>query len=79
MAEHAADHHPVQQDISEQVLTFGAFTAMTKWGSLAIAALLLLLVMWFCTPAGFFSGAIAAAVLMVGGVLFLRDKPQDSH
>jgi hypothetical protein len=45
---------------------------LTKWGSLAIAALVLFLTLWFCTSAGFL-GALATAVVAIAvGVLVLR-------
>jgi uncharacterized membrane protein len=79
MAETAHQHHHGAQEISEQIRTYGAFGTLTKWGSLGIAALLLLLVTWFCTSAGFLSGLIAAVVLLAAGVFFLRDKPAEDH
>ena len=36
--------------------TFHGFMALTKWGSLALAAALVFLVIWFCTKAGFLGG-----------------------
>jgi multisubunit Na+/H+ antiporter MnhG subunit len=79
MAEPANTHTRGAQDIAEQVRTYDAFGAMTKWGSLGIAALLLLLVVWFCTSAGFLSGFVAAVVLLAVGIFFLRDKPVEDH
>lgn len=79
MADHASDYHRGEMDIQEQSATYDLFMGMTKWGSLAIAALLVLLVVWFCTPAGFLSGFISAAVLAVLGVVFLREKPAAAH
>ena len=75
----ASEYHRGDMDISEQVATFNLFNGMTKWGSLSIAALMVLLVVWFCTPAGFLAGFISAAVLTVLGVLFLREKPDAAH
>lgn len=71
----ASEYHRGDMDIHEQVSTYHLFGALTKWGSLALAALLVLLVMWFCTPAGFLSGLVAAIVLLVVGIVVLRDKP----
>jgi hypothetical protein len=51
---------------------------MTKWGSLHIASLLVLLVLWFCTPAGFLGAFVTAAVVTVLGVIILRDKKEAS-
>jgi thiamine transporter ThiT len=80
MSEAAAhDHHPGDQDISEQVTTFSDFGKAIKWGSLAIAVLVLTLVLWFCVGAGFFTGAISGLVLLFAGVFFLRSKPQSEH
>jgi thiamine transporter ThiT len=52
---------------------------MTKWGSLAIAVLLLTITLWFCTSAGFIGGVIPGIVLAVLGVVFLREKPASAH
>ena len=52
MAGAAADYHRGDQDIHAQEATFHAVMIGTKWGSLAIAATVLFLTMWFCTDAG---------------------------
>jgi hypothetical protein len=75
----ASEYHRGEMDISEQVATFHLFNGMTKWGSLALAALLALLVLWFCTPAGFLAGFVTAAVMVVVGVIVLREKPEAAH
>lgn len=75
----ASEHHRGQMDIQEQVSTFALFMNLTKWGSLFLSAFLLLLVLWFCTPAGFMGGLVAAVVASVLGVLVLREKPQAAH
>lgn len=75
----ASEYHRGEMDISEQVATFHLFNGMTKWGSLALAALLAMLVLWFCTPAGFLAGFVTAAVMVVIGVVVLRDKPEAAH
>jgi len=79
MTEAAHEYHTGDMDIHEQVSTFEAFGKMTKWGSLAIAALLMMLVIWFCVPAGFFAGLGAAVVLLAVGIYFLREKPDAGH
>jgi hypothetical protein len=66
-------------DIQEQAATFDAFGKMVKWGSLAIAALLVMLILWFCVPMGFFAGLFAAIVLAAVGIFFLREKPDAGH
>ena len=59
MTEAVHEYHQGDQNISEQVATFELFGKMMKWGSLSIAVLLLMLVMWFCVGAGFFAGLFA--------------------
>jgi len=79
MAGPASDYHRGEMDIQEQAATYGLFMGMTKWGSLALAAFLLLITVWFCTPGGFMGGLVSSVVLLAVGVLVLRDKPQDAH
>ncbi len=75
----ASEYHRGEMDISEQVATFNLFNGMTKWGSLALVALLALLVLWFCTPAGFLAGFVTAVVVTVIGIVVLREKPGSDH
>ncbi|WP_340646673.1 aa3-type cytochrome c oxidase subunit IV [Phenylobacterium sp.] len=75
----ASEYHRGDMDISEQVATFNLFNGMTKWGSLAIASMMVLLVLWFCTPAGFLAGFISGMGLLVLGIVFLREKPAADH
>jgi hypothetical protein len=79
MAGKASTYHRGDQDIHEQVETFHLVMNITKWGSLTLAALVLFLVLWFCTPAGFLSGLISAAVVAVLGFIVLRSKPDAGH
>lgn len=72
----ASEYHRGEMDIQEQASTYALFGGMTKWGSLALAALLALLVLWFCTPAGFLPGFITAIVVTVIGIAVLREKPK---
>ena len=78
---HASDAHGHDdyvrgsQEISEQQATFHLFMGMAKWGSLAIAASLAFLTIWFMPGNGsFFGGLFAALVLLVGGGWMLRSK-----
>jgi hypothetical protein len=59
-------------EISEQTSTFNLFMGMAKYGSLAIAALLTFLTIWFMPNGNFFAGFGAGVVLLVAGVWFLR-------
>jgi hypothetical protein len=74
MAEHASDFTPGQMDISQHQASFNVFVLLTKWGSLAVAAFVLLLVLWFCTDAGFLGALFPAVVVAALGILVLRDK-----
>jgi len=72
MANQASDYHRGEMDIHEQASTYAFVMALTKWGSLAIAAAVLFLVLWFCTAAGFF-GAFVTAIVAIGlGFIVLR-------
>lgn len=75
----ASEYHRGEMDISEQVSTFNLFNGMTKWGSLALASLLSMLVLWFCTPAGFVGGFSTAVVVLALGIVLLREKPEAAH
>lgn len=75
----AGDYHRGEMDIQEQAATYDAFGKMTKWGSLAISVLLLFFTLLFCTSAGFIGSAIASIVLLVLGVVLLKEKPNQSH
>ena len=76
----AGDYNHGEMDIAEQASTFQLVMGMTKWGSLILAAFLLFVVLWLCTPsAGFMGGAIGGGVLLVLGVVLLREKPAPAH
>ena len=75
----ASEYHRGEMDISEHTATYGAVMGLTKWGSLVLAVALVVLTLWFCTPAGFVGGLIPGVVLAVLGVLFLRDKKSGGH
>ena len=72
MAGQASDYHRGEQDIHEQVATFHLIMNITKWGSLLIASMLLFLVLWFCTTAGFLAGLISGGVVLALGIVLLR-------
>lgn len=75
----ASEYHRGEMDISEQTATYHAVMGMTKWGSLALAVAILMLTLWFCTPAGFFGGLIPGLVVLVAGVALLREKKAAGH
>jgi hypothetical protein len=77
---HASDDYVRgSQEISEQKQTFDAFMAMSKWGSLWIAALLALLVIWFQPGGSLVGGFITAVVLLVAGWFFLKSGKAKGH
>jgi hypothetical protein len=79
MAEHAHDeYHRGEMEIGEQAATYNLFMNLTKWGSLALAAILTFIVLWFCTEAGFLGAAMAGVVLFVVGFFVLKKKTEDA-
>lgn len=74
MAELATDHAHGEMDIAEHATTFHHFLQFSKWGSLAVAVTVLFLATWFCTGAGFLGAAFTAIVVLVVGILLLREK-----
>jgi len=74
----ASEYHRGDMDIHEQTATYHLFVMMAKWGSLALAALLVFLVLVFCTPTSFIGAAIVGLVIAVGGVVVLKEKG-DAH
>ena len=79
MAGQSSEYHRGEMDIHEQVSTFHLVMGLTKWGSLALAALMVLLVLWFCTPTGFLGAAAASIILTVIGVVVLKENPDAGH
>lgn len=75
----ASEYHRGEMDISEHTSTYAAVMSMTKWGSLGLSVVLLMLVLWFCTPAGFFGGLIPGVIMLVLGIVFLREKKGGGH
>ena len=79
MAQSDSEYHHGDQNIADQLATFHLFNGLTKWGSLTIATLILMLSLWFCVGVGFLGGAIPGVILFALGVVFLRDKPAEDH
>ena len=72
-ADHDADAYVHgTMTIEEQTATYALFMNLAKWGSLAVAAILLFLVLWFQPNGNFFMGLIGAVVLSVVGVFALK-------
>lgn len=79
MAGQANEYHRGEMDIHAQQATFAAVMTGTKWASLAVAAGVLFLTLWFCTEAGFGTAFLSAIVLVALGVFFLRARPAPAH
>ena len=71
---HGGDYTRGEMIIEEHEKTYEGFLKMTKWGSLYLAALLVTLVLWFCTGTGFIGALITGVVLVVLGTLALSEK-----
>ena len=76
---HTDDYHHGEMNVSAQEHDFHTFMTVTKWACLYLAALILLLAMWFCTSAGFLTAFISAAIVVAVGVTVLRVKPTPAH
>jgi hypothetical protein len=74
MATQGGDYTRGEMIIEEHEKTYDGFLKMTKWGSLYLAAIVLSLVLWFCTAAGFLGGVVTGVVLLVVGTLVLSEK-----
>ncbi len=75
MAEHGAhDYTHGEMTIAEHRRTYAGFIKMSKWGSLYIAAAVLLFTLWFCTAVGFVGALITVVILVVLGTLLLGEK-----
>jgi hypothetical protein len=75
MSEAVHEYHHGDQDIAENEATFHAFGGLMKWGGLTVVVLVTMLVLWFCTSAGFWSGLFAGVIIAGLGIYFLRDRP----
>lgn len=62
-------------EIGEHRSTYRAFDGLVRFGSLAVAGLVLFLALAFCTGVGFIGAAAPTAVLLVAGGIFLRKQP----
>ena len=79
MAGQASDYHRGEMDIHAQQSTFHLVMLGTKWGSLSVAVGVLFLTLWFCTAAGFLTALVSAVVLLVIGVIGLRERKGAGH
>ena len=70
-----ADAARGDMEIGEHRSTYRAFDGLVRFGSLAIAGLVLFLTLQFCTAAGFIGAAVPTVILWVAGAVFLRKQP----
>ena len=61
-------------DVREQRSTFDFFMGLTKWGSLAVAALVLFLTLAFCTPMGVGAAIVVCIIVLALGGWVLRKR-----
>ncbi|MGD9913329.1 MAG: aa3-type cytochrome c oxidase subunit IV [Rhizobiaceae bacterium] len=61
-----------EMDYSEHEKTYSMFLGLTKYGSLAVIALLIAMALGFFAGFGFFSSLIAFVVVSVVGAVALR-------
>ena len=69
----AAYHHG-DMDIREQRSTYDFFMGLTKWGSLAVGALVLFLTLAFCTPMGVGAAIVVSIIFLALGAWVLRKR-----
>ena len=79
MAGEHSEYHRGEMDIHEQARTYHSFLLLSKWGSLAIATGVLFFALLFCTKTGFLGSLVSAVVLLVLGILLLRERKKDAH
>jgi len=79
MAGQPSDHHRGEMDIHEQQRTYHAFLVLSKWGSLLIIVGVLFFSMLFAVKAGFLGSAATAFVVLVLGIVLLREKKKVVH
>jgi Bacterial aa3 type cytochrome c oxidase subunit IV len=65
--------------INEQATTFKLFMDLAKWGSLAVACLLLFLTLWFHPGGSLMAALIGTVVLGVVGFFALKPKADAGH
>ena len=79
MADNDVEFHHGEMNASTQVADYKVFLNFAKWSSLGLAVVILMLVMWFCIGAGFFSGLVPGLILLALGIFMMRAKPAQIH
>lgn len=76
--DHHGEYHRGEMEMAEQRSTYDVFMGLTKWGSLAIAALVLFLTLTFATATGAFTAFLVTAVFVAAAVYLLREKKEQN-
>jgi hypothetical protein len=79
MAGPASDYHRGEMEIHEQTRTYHSFLVLSKWGSLALVVGVLFFSLWFAVGVGFLGSAVTSVVVLVLGIVFLREKNKTPH
>ena len=79
MAGPSHEYHRGEMDIHEQTRTYHSFLVLSKWGSLAIAVGVLFFSLLFAANVPFIGAAITAFVLLVVGIVALKEKKKTTH
>jgi hypothetical protein len=82
MAEHAhdlGDHQHGHMPSQEQFTTYRDVMGLFKWGALAVADLIIVMTLWFCTAAGFLPAVIVGVIVAALGVVALRGIKVGAH
>ena len=75
----ASDYHRGEMDIHEQTRTYHSFLVLSKWGSLALVVGVLFFSLWFAVGVGFLGAAATSVVVLVLGIVLLREKRKSPH
>ncbi len=59
-------------EILNHAATYHRFMLGVKWVAITLATVIVFLVLWFGTDAGFLAGLVGGAVVFAGGVLAMR-------
>jgi hypothetical protein len=70
----AHDYHHGTMEIGEQRSTYDLFMGLTKWGSLAVAAIVIWGTLAFAVGTGWPMALGIVIVFVAAGIYFLRDK-----
>jgi hypothetical protein len=78
-ADQTHEYHRGEMDIHEQERTYHSFLVLSKWGSLALCVGILFFSMLFAAGVPFLGAAATAFVVLVVGIMVLRDKKTSTH